>query len=127
MPWWQGGPAQYDCILVDNGSSENDPLCGLLVAHCLLFFSFKFQGHSHSCVLVKWFPPFGDALDPLTGMWVIVPEVNAAGHHVQAVISIKSILQGIHLIECLVQIFYPLHFTSCNLSMHLMHTMSTGI
>ncbi|KIN98075.1 hypothetical protein M404DRAFT_158434, partial [Pisolithus tinctorius Marx 270] len=43
MPQWQGGPVRYDCILVDNGSSENDPLCGLLIAHCLLFFSFKFQ------------------------------------------------------------------------------------
>ncbi|KAI6008900.1 hypothetical protein F5J12DRAFT_905227 [Pisolithus orientalis] len=77
-----GGPVQYDCILVDNGSSENDPLCGLLITCCLLFFSFKFQGHSHSCVLVEWFLPFGDALDPLTGMWVVVLEVNAAGHHV---------------------------------------------
>ncbi|KAI5997774.1 hypothetical protein F5J12DRAFT_725084, partial [Pisolithus orientalis] len=71
-----------DCILVDNSGSENDPLCGLLVTYCLLFFSFKFQGHSHSCVLVEWFLPFGDAPDHLTGMWVIVLEVNAAGHHV---------------------------------------------
>ncbi|KAI9459974.1 hypothetical protein HD554DRAFT_2323915 [Boletus coccyginus] len=97
---WRGGSAHYDCVFVDNGGSDDESLSGLLVAHVLLFFSFRFQGCSHSY--------------PLTGMWIVVPEVNAAGCHVQAVISVKSILQGAHLIGVFGAAFLPVpfHFSS---------------
>jgi hypothetical protein len=101
---------RYDCVFVDNGGSDNDPLGGLLVACVLLFFSFRFQGRSHSCALVEWFLPFGNESDPLTGMWIVVPKVNATGHCVRAVISVKTILRGAHLIAVYGANFLPVTF-----------------
>ncbi|KAI9567640.1 hypothetical protein HD554DRAFT_2322505 [Boletus coccyginus] len=77
-PQWRGGAARYDCVFVDGGGSEDDPLGGLLVARVLLFFSFMYQGDSYSCALVEWFLPISDDPDGPTGMWIVVPEVNAA-------------------------------------------------
>ena len=109
-PRWQGESARYDCVFVDNGGSDNDLLCGLLVARVLLFFSFRFQGCSHSCALVEWFLPFSDEPDPLTGMWIVVPEVNATGRRVRVVISVKTILRGAHLIGVYGANFLPVTF-----------------
>jgi hypothetical protein len=109
-PRWRGGSARYDCVFVDNGGSNDDPLCGLLVARVLLFFSFRFQGRSHSCALVEWFLPSGYEPDPSTGMWIVVPEVNTTGHRVRAVISVKSILRGVHLIGVYGAAFLPVTF-----------------
>ncbi|KAI9455985.1 hypothetical protein HD554DRAFT_2207366 [Boletus coccyginus] len=76
-PWWWG---------------EDDPLSSLLVARVLLFFSFRQDGRSYSCALVEWFLPISDEPDELTGMWIVVPEVNTARQHVRAVISVNTIL-----------------------------------
>ena len=109
-PQWRGGAARYDCVLVDGGGSENEPLGGLLVARVLLFFSFKHQGHSYSCALVEWFLPIGNEPDGLTGMWIVVPEVNAARQQVRAVISVKMILRGVHLIGVYGKEYLPVTF-----------------
>ncbi|KAI9566608.1 hypothetical protein HD554DRAFT_2205892 [Boletus coccyginus] len=61
----------YNCILVNGGSSEGEPLSGLQ------------DGHSYSCALVEWFLPISDKPDELMVMWIVVPE---------AVISINTIL-----------------------------------
>jgi len=116
-PQWRGGSARYDCVFVDNGGSDDDPLSGLLVTRVLLFFSFRFQGGSHSCALVEWFLPFGDEPDALTGMWIVVPEVNATGRRVRAVISVKSILRGVHLIGVFGAAFLPVTF-------HFLHSLN---
>ena len=35
---WHGGPAQYDCVFIDNEEVMTDPLGGLLIAQVLFFF-----------------------------------------------------------------------------------------
>jgi hypothetical protein len=109
-PQWWGGAAQYDCILVAGGGSEVDPIGGLLVAHVLLFFSFRHQGHSYSCALVEWLLPISNKRNGLTGMWIVVPEVNAARQQVRAVISVKMILQGVHLVGVYGEELLPVTF-----------------
>ena len=83
---------------MDAGGSDDGPLCSLLISHVLLFFSFTYQGECYSCALIEWFLPISDKPNDLTGMWIVAPEMKAAGQHVQAVISVKTILQGAHLI-----------------------------
>lgn len=117
-PQWQGGSAQYNCIFVDNDSLDDDSLSGLLVTHVLLFFLFKIQGHLHSCALVEWFIPFSDEPDALTEIWIVMPKVNTTGCYIWVVISVKSILQGIHLIGVFGAAFLPITF-------HFSHSLNT--
>ena len=92
---------------------DTEGFCSLLVGWVHLFFSCKHAGDHYSCTLVKWFIPIADEPDELTGMWIMVPEVDNDGHCVQCVVSLDSVVWGAHLIGVSGGEFIPvdLHFS----------------
>lgn len=96
-PSWQRGPARRDCVFVEK-DAEQPGMRGLHAAHVLLLFSFKYRGERYPCALVQWFVPFGDEPCEDTGMWVVVPDLDADGRRITSVIHLDCILRGAHLI-----------------------------
>jgi len=112
-PSWQGGPPHYDRVYVAKGGIDTEGFCSLMVGRVRLFFSCLHAGHTYSCALVDWFIPVADEPDEVTGMWIVAPEVDNDGHHVQCVISLDSVVRGAHLIGVYGSEFIPvdLHFS----------------
>ena len=50
-PSWRGGPARYDCILI-NSDPNVDGALGFEVARTFLFFSFQHQSKTYPCAYV---------------------------------------------------------------------------
>ena len=88
----------------------------LLVARVRLFFSCVHTGHLYLCTLVDWFVPIAEEPDKLTGMWIMAPEVDNNGCHIQSVISLDSVVRGAHLIGVYESELIPvdLHFSECS-------------
>ena len=97
-PSWQGGHPCYDCIYVAKGGIDAEGFHSLMVRRVRLFFSCVHEGHCYSCALVDWFVPIAEEPDELTGMWIVVPEVDNDGRRIQSVISLESVVRGPHLI-----------------------------
>ncbi|KIM64473.1 hypothetical protein SCLCIDRAFT_115077 [Scleroderma citrinum Foug A] len=108
-PSWQGGPPHYDCIYVAKGGMETEGFRSLMVGRVRLFFSCVHARHDFSCVLVNWFMPVANKPDGLTGMWIMAPEVDDNGHHVQCVISLDLVVRGAHLIGVYGSDFIPVN------------------
>ena len=49
---WRGGPARYDCILI-NSDPNVEGAHGFEVACVFLFFSFQYEGKKYSCALIQ--------------------------------------------------------------------------
>ncbi|KAJ7204083.1 hypothetical protein GGX14DRAFT_535835 [Mycena pura] len=95
VPRWCGGPAWYGCIYIEDEEYTDQPgFCGLLVAHTLLFMSFKHQHIEYPCALVTWFPEIGALPCPDVGMWMVKPDVDNEGSHILNIIHVDSILHG---------------------------------
>ncbi|KIM62264.1 hypothetical protein SCLCIDRAFT_120036 [Scleroderma citrinum Foug A] len=114
-PSWQGGPPRYDCVYVAKGGVETEGFCSLMVGRVHLFFSCMHTGVCYSCTLVDWFIPIADGPDELTGMWIVVPEVDNDGRRVQSVVSLDSMVRGAHLREFMAVNLFPLTSTFLNL------------
>ena len=112
-PSWQGGPPHYDCVYVAKGGVETEGFRSLLVGRVCLFFSCVHAGHRYSCALLDWFIPIADEPNELTGMWIVVLEVDNNGRRVQSVVALDSVVQGAHLIGVYGREFIPvdLHFS----------------
>jgi len=106
------GPPHYDCVYVAKGGIDTEGFHSLMVGRVRLFFSCLHAGHTYSCMLVDWFIPVADEPDEVTGMWIVAPEVDNDGHHVQCVISLDLVVGGAHLIGVYGSEFIPvdLHF-----------------
>ena len=109
-PSWRGGPGRYDCVYVANGGMDTDGFRSLLVARVRLFFSSAYNGRDYSCALVDWFLPVAGEVDELTGMWIVAPEIDNHGRHIQSVISLDSIIQSAHLIGVYGRDLVPTNF-----------------
>jgi len=94
---WHGGLPRHDCVVVEHNSNLPG-FQGLYTARVHCFFTFKHQNLEYPSALVHWFETVGDSADPLTGMWVVKPEMTGEGQVAANVISIDSILRGVHLI-----------------------------
>ncbi|KAI0682812.1 hypothetical protein C8T65DRAFT_750046 [Cerioporus squamosus] len=77
-PLWWGEYPRYDTVLV-----KTDPnaigLDALTVARVRCFFLYKHKDVTHKCALVEWFTLDADEPDPVTGMWVVRPELDHDG------------------------------------------------
>ena len=91
-PSWQEGHPCYDCVFVAKGGMDTEGFRSLLVARVRLFFSCVHTGHLYLCTLVDWFVPIAEEPDKLTGMWIVAPEVDNNGCHIQSVISLDSVV-----------------------------------
>ncbi|KAI0348915.1 hypothetical protein OH77DRAFT_1499700 [Trametes cingulata] len=109
-PSWHNGPARYDCIFVDKGTSE-EGLKGLLVARVRLFLSFQHEGRLYPCALVHWYSTVGDIPDEDTGMWIVTPDFLEDGTPSCDVIHVDTILRGAHLIGLVGDAWLPQGFS----------------
>lgn len=105
-PMWQRSFPRYDCVFVERDPDE-EGFRALGVAQVLIFFSFKYDGITYPCALVRWFETYGDAPCPLTGMWRVQPDIDGQGVRVCSVIHIDSILRAAHLIGVYGKDFIP--------------------
>ncbi|KAK0184237.1 hypothetical protein F5146DRAFT_938858, partial [Armillaria mellea] len=48
--------------------------------------------------LVTWFSSVSNETCPETGMWIVQPDLDAAGQCIMSVVHLDSILRGAHLI-----------------------------
>ena len=94
---WRTGGYRFDCVFVDRGSPE-DGIAGLEVARVRLFLSFRYALKTYECALVHWFGLLGDRPDPLTGMWMVQPEMDpVCGGPKLEIIPLQIIERGAHL------------------------------
>ena len=111
-PTWKGNH-QFDTVFVtvSDNDSEEGTMHGMLVARVLLFFSYHNPKlhREFPCALVHWFIPGSQEPDPVTGMWVVKPEIWGGKPTVE-VIHLDSIIQGVHLLPCYSVGFLPEDF-----------------
>jgi hypothetical protein len=81
---WRGGPARYDCILINSDPNVEGAL-GFEIARVFLFFSFQHQSKTYPCALVQWYSYMGDEPDEDTGFWKIEPDADDDGSPHRAV------------------------------------------
>ncbi|KAJ7648027.1 hypothetical protein FB45DRAFT_783012 [Roridomyces roridus] len=106
---WRRNAPRYDCVLTE--ASEAPGFRGLNVARVLLFLSFKHAGTTHECAVVTWFSPISTEPCPDVGMWMVKPDTDDRGRRrIMDIISIRSILRGVHLIPIFGDKFLPRGF-----------------
>lgn len=84
-------------MLVQAGD-EDEVMGGLLVARVVEFIQFKHDRTEFPSALVEWLLPTGNAPDPVSGMWIVEPEVDEAGRRTLDIISLDSVFRSCHLI-----------------------------
>lgn len=96
---WRGGLPRHDCIVAES-DPDSPGFRGLFAARVRCFFKFKYRGVEYPSALVYWLTTVEDDPDPLTGMWIVKPEVDPEDERIPSasVIPIDSILRGTHLI-----------------------------
>ncbi len=92
--WFKRYP-RYDTVFVRLSGAEG--LRGMAVARVRGFLSFPYGMTMHECALVEWFELASDHPDPLTGLWVVKPEM-AGNRRAVEVISTDSIVRASHLL-----------------------------
>jgi hypothetical protein len=112
-PSWRGGPAQYDCILI-NSNSELEGMHGLDVARVLTFFSFSYNAQEYQCALIHWFSHIGVGPDETTGLWRVEPEFDADEEPRLDIVHVDCIYRAPHLVP----IYKTNQYTSRCLTMH---------
>ncbi len=75
---------------------------GLYIVRVILLFSFKYGGRHdgtvYPCALVEWFSVVGDEPDPVTGMWIVEPDLNSDGTREVSVLHLDSLIRSAHLL-----------------------------
>ncbi|EIW51114.1 uncharacterized protein TRAVEDRAFT_137916, partial [Trametes versicolor FP-101664 SS1] len=92
--WRQDGPRR-DTVLVQ--LSDDPGMYGMAIGRVRAFLSFVYGIVRYECALLEWFEQVGDGPDPVTGMWVVKPEV-LHGRRALGVVSADSIVRSCHLI-----------------------------
>jgi hypothetical protein len=110
---WRGGPARYDCVLV-NSDPDLEGTRGFEVARVFLFFSFEHQNESYPCALIQWYSYIGTHPDDDTGLWKIKPDTEDDGNPHLAVIHLETIFRAVHLMPA----YCTAEFISRTITMH---------
>ncbi|EIW62427.1 uncharacterized protein TRAVEDRAFT_89569, partial [Trametes versicolor FP-101664 SS1] len=95
-PRWFGQRPQFDTVLIQTDTNAPGML-GMTVARVRAFLSFTYGHIRYQCALVEWFDLVGEEPDPLTGMWMVKPEM-AQGRPVTRIVPVGSIVRVCHLI-----------------------------
>ncbi|KAH7904233.1 hypothetical protein BJ138DRAFT_1019410, partial [Hygrophoropsis aurantiaca] len=95
-PAWLKSYPRFDTVLVQIGDVDM-PMGGMVIGRVLSFLSFVHDDVYYPCALVHWFVPSGDAPDPLTGMWVVEPELVGNEPSI-GLIHADCIVRACHLI-----------------------------
>ena len=95
-PAWYGKFPRYDTVLV-NLDPDAPGMAGMLIARIAMFLSFEFEGSLYLCALVEWFETVGEEPDPVTGMWMVRPEL-VNNERATSLIHVGSIVRACHLL-----------------------------
>ncbi|KAH7904691.1 hypothetical protein BJ138DRAFT_1236212 [Hygrophoropsis aurantiaca] len=95
-PAWLKSYPRFDTVLVQIGDADM-PMRGMVIGRVLSFLSFVHDDVYYPCPLVHCFVPSGDAPDPLTGMWVVEPELVGDEPSI-GLIHTDCIIRACHLI-----------------------------
>ncbi|KIJ58889.1 hypothetical protein HYDPIDRAFT_177978 [Hydnomerulius pinastri MD-312] len=95
-PAWLKAYPCFDTVLVQN-SDDTEPMGGMIVGRVIRFLSFVHDDVCYPCALMEWLVPSRDVPDPLTGMWVVEPEVDS-GRRTVGLIHTDCIVRACHLI-----------------------------
>ncbi|KAG2016559.1 hypothetical protein CC2G_009715 [Coprinopsis cinerea AmutBmut pab1-1] len=120
---WRGQGPRYDTVYaVVNEGLEG--MRALAVLRVKAFFSFDYDDQYYPCALVEWFSVVGDRPDPLTGLWIVEPDVNRRGDRDTTVVHIDTIWRLAHLIPVYSHSCIPfeLHFSDTLDVFHLFYS-----
>lgn len=113
-PAWYGKYPRYDTVLVQNGpEDEGEAMGGMLVGRAKAFLSFKYQDVIFKCALMEWFIPHGTTPDPLTGMWIVKPEVRR-GKKTVDLVDLDCLVRACHLMPVFHRDIVPVNFHFSN-------------
>jgi hypothetical protein len=105
---WRRGPAQYDCVFIKTKLFPvPEGMRGLDIGRIRLFFSFNHGGVEYPCALIHRYSRVGNTPDVETGMWIVEPDVDAAGLPTMAVIHLNTIIRAAHLLGVCGAAFLP--------------------
>lgn len=95
-PNWYGQYERFDTVLIQNGE-EDDTMGGMLIGRTLSFVSFKHDDVRYSAAVVELFEPIGEDIDPVTGMWIVKPQMSQ-GERKLALIHTDCIVRACQII-----------------------------
>ena len=110
--WW-GGPARYDCVLV-NSDPDLEGTRGFEVAHVFLFFSFQYQKETYPCALIQWYSYVGTQTNKEMGLWKVEPDTEDDGNLHLAVTHLNTIFRAVHLMPA----YHTVEFINRTFTMH---------
>ncbi|KAI0351106.1 hypothetical protein OH77DRAFT_1568391 [Trametes cingulata] len=107
---WRNEGVRRDTVFVQ--LSDDPGMDGMAVGRVRAFLSFVYGVARYECAVLEWFERVSDEPDPVTGMWVVKPEVQR-GHPVLGIVSVDAIVRSCHLIGVYgrTQIPTGFHFT----------------
>ncbi|KAJ7735044.1 hypothetical protein B0H16DRAFT_1676755 [Mycena metata] len=101
-PNWHGMYPRRDTVFIET-DAELPGMRGMVIGRVLLFFSFTtLDEESHSCALVHWYSPHGDAPDPNTGIYRYSKSL--------AIVTLDCIARAAHLLPVYGQDLLPEDF-----------------
>ncbi|KAI0669707.1 hypothetical protein C8Q78DRAFT_977285 [Trametes maxima] len=92
--WRMDGP-RHDTVFVQ--LSDDPGMLGMAVGRVCAFLSFSYGIVHYECALLEWFEREGDHPDPVTGLWIVKPELHG-GHPVMGLVSVDAIVRSCHLV-----------------------------
>ncbi|KAI1783349.1 hypothetical protein LXA43DRAFT_903775 [Ganoderma leucocontextum] len=95
-PRWYSDRPWCDTVFVQT-NPDLPGMLGMAIARIRGLFSFVYDDMRYDCAFVDWFELDGDEPDPVTGMWIVKPEVHQR-ERVRSIIPINSIIRACHLI-----------------------------
>ncbi len=111
-PRWRSKEERRDCAFAQKDGSVPG-MKGLFVVRIRFLFSFRIGGRKgvvYPCAFVEWFKPVGDERDPVTGMWVVEPDLDSDGLREVSVIHLDSLIRSAHLLAVFGDEFLPTNF-----------------
>ena len=105
---WQNSYQRRDTVLV-----QMDPrrpgFRGMMVGQVVSFLRLSHNREYYPCALLKWFVSRSEEPDPVTGMWIVEPELD---NNIQTfgIVPLSSIVRACHLIPVYGEGFLPYDF-----------------
>lgn len=107
-PTWYTEYERRDTVLIQD-SSDDDPMGGMAVGRVMRILSVTYDGIRYPFVYVERYKVEGNAPDPLTGMWIVHPEMCRRRRSV-ALVHIDCVVRACHLIGVYGTTPVPLRF-----------------
>jgi hypothetical protein len=101
------GRRRFDTVLAQVSDAEG--FMGMSVARVLAFMVVKHEGVPYECCLVHWFRRTSDAPDPVTGLWIVEPELAHARCCICEIIHVDCIIRPCQLIGVCGSDLLPTH------------------